>query len=61
LITGHQVSASFGVSHFEDGDTQDSLIKRADDALYQSKKNGRNRTTTEADKETHRKEARGTL
>ncbi|MFO7731052.1 MAG: GGDEF domain-containing protein [Spirochaetia bacterium] len=54
LIAGHQVSASFGVSRFEENDSQDSLIKRADDALYQSKKNGRNRTTAEASSETGR-------
>lgn len=43
--TGHdfKIAASFGVSHFnEDGDIL-PLVKRADDALYQAKHEGRNR------------------
>ncbi len=39
-----QLTASFGVAEFKkDVDTVKSLIKRADDALYKAKKNGRNR------------------
>ena len=37
------VTASFGVSSFGEEDNMDSLIKRADDALYLAKHNGRNR------------------
>ncbi len=37
-----QVSASFGVSTFK-GDSQQELIRRADDALYRAKNEGRNR------------------
>lgn len=37
------VSASFGVTLFTSQDTQESMIHRADSALYQAKQNGRNR------------------
>src|SRR5665213_3025377 len=36
------MTCSFGVAQFEDGDTPDSLIARADDAHYRAKFNGRN-------------------
>ncbi|WP_158318804.1 GGDEF domain-containing protein [Robertmurraya kyonggiensis] len=39
---GH-VTASFGVSSYKAGDTKESLFKRADVALYQSKSNGKNK------------------
>lgn len=39
---GH-ITVSFGVTQFIEGDTEASLINRADDALYKAKKNGRNR------------------
>ncbi|MBT8119712.1 MAG: diguanylate cyclase [Gammaproteobacteria bacterium] len=39
---GH-ITASFGVTQYIEGDTEASLINRADDALYKAKKNGRNR------------------
>jgi len=35
-------TASFGVTNFTNGDTIESFIKRADDALYQAKDKGRN-------------------
>jgi diguanylate cyclase (GGDEF)-like protein len=38
-----KLTASFGVTQFVDGDTESSLINRADEALYKAKKNGRNR------------------
>jgi len=38
-----KITASFGVTQFKDDDTADTFMKRADDALYQSKENGRNR------------------
>jgi len=37
------VTISFGVTTFCPGDTVETLIKRADDALYLAKKQGRNR------------------
>ncbi len=39
---GH-VTASFGISIYGEGDTQETLLHRADTALYQAKDNGRNR------------------
>ena len=37
------VTASFGVAQLNDDDTIDSLLRRADTALYKAKGNGRNR------------------
>ena len=37
------VTCSFGVTEFKSDDSIDSMIKRADDALYEAKGNGRNR------------------
>lgn len=41
-VVGRKTS-SFGVSSFIDGDTSKTIVKRADDALYEAKKSGRNR------------------
>ena len=38
-----RVTISLGISELQEGDTPDHLLKRADDALYQAKKQGRNR------------------
>jgi len=40
-----QVTASFGVAMLADGEDSEHLLRRADQALYRSKKEGRNRTT----------------
>lgn len=42
---GIRVTISLGITEHKDGDTLDSIFKRADDALYKSKKTGRNRIT----------------
>jgi diguanylate cyclase len=36
------ITASFGVAFAESGDNLDSLVTRADDGLYEAKRNGRN-------------------
>ncbi|MFV0443691.1 MAG: diguanylate cyclase [Planctomycetaceae bacterium] len=38
------VSSSFGVAQVEDGDSVEVLLHRADEALYEAKRGGRNRT-----------------
>ncbi len=37
------LSCSFGVAHHTDGDTAESMLARADAALYRAKVGGRNR------------------
>jgi len=39
-------TASMGVTEYHFGETEDQLMTRADEALYHSKENGRNRITT---------------
>ncbi len=43
----HPVTASFGVAQYTPGDNADSLLTRADHALYNAKNNGRNRVAHE--------------
>jgi diguanylate cyclase (GGDEF)-like protein/PAS domain S-box-containing protein len=38
-----QITVSFGVTQFMKDDNEDTVIKRADDALYEAKRKGRNR------------------
>jgi diguanylate cyclase (GGDEF)-like protein len=39
-----RVTTSIGVAALEESDTSETMLKRADNALYQAKKEGRNRT-----------------
>nr|WP_321461771.1 diguanylate cyclase [uncultured Cohaesibacter sp.] len=45
-----EITSSFGVALYHPGDDVDALLKRADTALYHSKRNGRNRVTVERSK-----------
>jgi diguanylate cyclase len=36
------ITASFGIALFEVGDNLETILTRADDALYQAKRSGRN-------------------
>jgi diguanylate cyclase (GGDEF)-like protein len=41
-LEGKCISASFGVTEVQSGDTPDTMLRRADRALFQAKSNGRN-------------------
>jgi two-component system cell cycle response regulator len=43
----HPITISIGVAVARSGDTVDTLLQRADDALYQAKNNGRNKVVVE--------------
>lgn len=41
-LNGQSITASFGVTEVQSGDTPETMLRRADRALYQAKSNGRN-------------------
>ena len=41
-LNGRSVTASFGVTELQSGDTPETMLRRADRGLYQAKENGRN-------------------
>eukprot|EP00913_Durusdinium_trenchii_P028279 g26507.t1 len=45
-IPNYRITASFGVTEVEPGDTPETVLKRADKALYSAKHTGRNRSVT---------------
>ena len=45
------ITVSVGVAEFQPGESIGDLVERADRALYQAKRSGRNRTVTELDLE----------
>ncbi|MCC8987421.1 MAG: GGDEF domain-containing protein, partial [Candidatus Contendobacter sp.] len=52
-VAGHsfsvigQKTCSFGVASYRPGDTAETIVKRADMALYEAKQNGRDRVALE--------------
>jgi diguanylate cyclase (GGDEF)-like protein/PAS domain S-box-containing protein len=41
-LSGHTITASFGVTEIQSGDTPDSMLRRSDRALFEAKRMGRN-------------------
>ena len=48
FIEGYRLTLSIGVTQYKPGEPSDQVFKRADNALYDAKQNGRNRTVTHA-------------
>lgn len=46
-----EITASFGVAQLEEGDSVDSLLRRADAAMFDAKRSGRNRTCQRAQRD----------
>lgn len=45
-IESKTITISLGLTQIHEDDTQESFFKRVDNALYESKRNGKNRTTS---------------
>ncbi|MDX1796396.1 MAG: sensor domain-containing diguanylate cyclase, partial [Hydrogenovibrio sp.] len=45
-LTNHVVTISIGVTACHDGDSQDSIFRRLDEAMYQAKRAGKNKVMT---------------
>jgi diguanylate cyclase (GGDEF)-like protein/PAS domain S-box-containing protein len=57
VLDGHSITASFGVTEVQTGDTTDTMLRRADRALLEAKQRGRNMVVqlgSGADEETER-------
>ncbi|AFZ67843.1 GGDEF domain-containing protein [Deinococcus peraridilitoris] len=52
LLPGRGITASFGVAVWRAGDSLEDLLRRADEALYCAKREGRNRVCAENDERT---------
>ncbi len=52
-IDNQSITASIGVGTHQSGENNDSFVKRADDALYLAKRNGRNRVELEKTDKSH--------
>ena len=46
IIENHPITISIGLTQINKNDDEDSIFKRVDDLMYVSKKNGKNRVTT---------------
>lgn len=47
IIKNHPVTISIGLTQIKENDDEDTLFKRSDDLMYDSKKNGKNRITVD--------------
>lgn len=56
-VSGVTLTASFGVVELQHGEEEDSFIRRADDALYCAKHEGRNRVVMQTTTQTERDRA----
>lgn len=52
-MNGRKLTASLGVAKYESGDSVESLLRRADEALYMSKNRGRNQTNSLTPSQVH--------